>query len=170
MEVFQFSVEPPKVSLWSKYMNKFREFVFVVFTIILLINTAWPSCPPGDLDNNCFVDSGDLRILALNWLQPTSCSDSGCPDLYIDNFVNFLDFSVLAENWNQGSINTAWSFCPPGDLDNNCKVDLVDLRLFTLYWLHSTSCSGSGCPDLYNDNAVDFMDFNILALNWYKHG
>jgi hypothetical protein len=65
----------------------------------------WQHLPPvGDLNQDCVVDFADLEILEYYWLvdctDPNSC---GGADLYPDdaNTVNFLDYSVLAQHWNE---------------------------------------------------------------------
>jgi len=38
--------------------------------------------------------------LAGQWLNDEDCSGNpNCADLYVDNVVNMLDFTLLAENW-----------------------------------------------------------------------
>jgi hypothetical protein len=53
-----------------------------------------------DLDYDCYIGWGDVRVMADNWLQ-TGVNIPG--DFYKDddNTVNFLDFAKFAENWNQ---------------------------------------------------------------------
>jgi len=51
---------------------------------------------PGDFDLDYIVDSNDLRRISEEWLQPAPASDV---DLFKDNFINFRDFAIFAENW-----------------------------------------------------------------------
>jgi len=61
-------------------------------------------CLVGDLDNNCFVNIGDMQIFAQQWLDPSGCQGQGCADFDSENGVKFDDFSVLANSWQYGSI------------------------------------------------------------------
>jgi hypothetical protein len=52
---------------------------------------------------------------------------------------------------------------PPGDLNLDGRVDLLDLQLFTRDWLkHQSGLNG----DLDGNGKVDFNDFGILGENW----
>jgi len=63
--------------------------------------TFTTGCPLGDLDGDCAVDWQDLLIFTKQWLDTGGCSDPNCADLYVDNIVNLLDFSLLAGNWDK---------------------------------------------------------------------
>jgi len=54
--------------------------------------------------------------------------------------------------------------CPVGDLDGSCKVDWVDLRLFSQQWLDNPGGSANfdGIP------GVNMADFSLLAANWLE--
>jgi len=62
---------------------------------------------------------------------------------------------------------SAWAANPTGDLDNNGRVDLKDLLVFTGQWLNTGGCSDSNCADLSGDGDVNMVDFALLAENWY---
>ena len=53
-----------------------------------------------DLDCDCSIGWGDVRVMAENWLQ-TGVNIPG--DFYKDeaDTVNFLDFAKFAESWNR---------------------------------------------------------------------
>ncbi|MHC4791352.1 MAG: dockerin type I domain-containing protein, partial [Planctomycetota bacterium] len=53
----------------------------------------------GDLSGNFEVDGEDLWIVAEQWLNTGGCSEPNCADLYVDGQVDFLDFTILAQNW-----------------------------------------------------------------------
>ncbi len=73
--------------------------VFLVLAYGLCGPLQAERCPVGDLDGDCVVGFGDMRVLADNWL------DSGCaaPDCGVDMDavagVNGGDFAILGENW-----------------------------------------------------------------------
>ena len=55
-------------------------------------------------------------------------------------------------------------FCPVGDLNGDCRVDLQDLQIFAGRWLDDSGCSAN----LNGDAVVNAMDFSLLAENWLK--
>jgi hypothetical protein len=59
---------------------------------------TWPA---GDLSGDLKVDVNDLKLFAEQWLDPSGCSGFGCADLNGVNGVNFSDFSILANHWQQ---------------------------------------------------------------------
>jgi len=54
--------------------------------------------PPADFNQDCYVDSSDLAIIANQWLQTGDLSADIAPDDG-DRIVNWYDLAVLAENW-----------------------------------------------------------------------
>ncbi|MBN1844120.1 MAG: lamin tail domain-containing protein, partial [Sedimentisphaerales bacterium] len=55
--------------------------------------------------------------------------------------------------------------CPVGDLNADCKVDALDLHLFSLQWL-----TASGGPaDFSGDDLVNLDDYRWLADNWLEN-
>jgi hypothetical protein len=52
---------------------------------------------------------------------------------------------------------------PPGDLNLDGRVDLLDLQLFSRDWLKQQSGLNG---DLDGNGKVDFNDFGILGENW----
>jgi glucose/arabinose dehydrogenase len=107
---------------------------------------------PGDLNNDCVVDLFDLNQMSLEWLG------AGPADLDGDAIVDFGDFAILAQDWRVSTARCAANM--PGDLNNDCVVDLFDLNEMFFNWL------GTGPADLNGDGIVDFIDFAILAQNW----
>lgn len=59
--------------------------------------------PAGDLSGNCHVGIEDLAMFVAQWLNSGGCSGIDCADLYVDNFVDYADFSILAGNWGIGT-------------------------------------------------------------------
>ncbi len=56
--------------------------------------------------------------------------------------------------------------CPQGDLDGDCFVGIVDLRLFAAQWLTNPG----GNANLNSSGGVDSADFAIFSENWQKSG
>ena len=56
--------------------------------------------PNADINGDCTVDHGDLRLLASHWLA----SGGAASDLYPDSMINHKDFAVLAEQWLEDSL------------------------------------------------------------------
>ncbi|MBA7663607.1 hypothetical protein ES703_71652 [subsurface metagenome] len=52
------------------------------------------------------------------------------PDLNSDDIVNFVDFAIFAENWQQSGSGL------DGDFDNSGTVDTNDLTTFAFFWLN----------------------------------
>ncbi|MFZ0033713.1 MAG: lamin tail domain-containing protein [Sedimentisphaerales bacterium] len=64
------------------------------------------------------------------------------------------------------SAGLAAADCPVGDLDDNCKVDLEDVRLFAEQWLDNPGTSAN----LDGVAGVNFDDFALLAGSWLQTG
>ncbi len=53
----------------------------------------------GDVTGEGVIDSDDLAELANQWLLPPAIPSADIAPGQGDNFVNFIDFAKLAENW-----------------------------------------------------------------------
>jgi len=62
-----------------------------------------------------------------------------------------------------------YSQCPPGDFNQDCRVDARDLQVLAWRWL-DPHCPGPNCPDLDGADGINFVDFTLLASNWLKEG
>ncbi|OHB50521.1 MAG: hypothetical protein A2Y10_18150 [Planctomycetes bacterium GWF2_41_51] len=86
-------------------MKKLKAFQFVIVYLTILTSTVFS---------------------AVYW----------CPDLTgEDDFVNFADFTKLAENWQQSGSGLN------GDFDGSSTVDINDLATFAGYWLDEIHCA-----------------------------
>jgi len=57
-------------------------------------------CPLGDLTNDCEVDSRDVAVFGLQWLDPQGmCTGSQCANLDGVGGVEATDFVLLAKDW-----------------------------------------------------------------------
>jgi len=56
--------------------------------------------------------------------------------------------------------------CPVGDLDDNCRVNLEDIRIFAEQWLGGESLKAN----FDGSSNVDLPDYAMLAENWLKRG
>src|SRR4030042_1666800 len=75
--------------------------VFLSFVLVLfLVGFAGAQeCPEGDLNEDCKVDSRDLRILAGSWLDMDCLSPDCEADLDGVRGVDMSDFALLAGTW-----------------------------------------------------------------------
>jgi hypothetical protein len=89
------------------------------------------------------------------------------PNLNNDNIVDFYDFALMSENWQQTGAGLA------GDFDDSNTVDIDDLLEFCWYWLSHYSeyqqCQGTGV-DLDSDGIIAFEDLAKFAQNWLVSG
>jgi len=74
---------------------------FLPAVICILAGSAFAgSCPDADLDGDCWVTLTDLKIFTLQWLNPEMCNEEGiCADFVAPVGIDFMDFSVLANDW-----------------------------------------------------------------------
>lgn len=56
----------------------------------------------------------------------------------------------------------------PGDLNNDCTVDIKDFSIFCDQWLASDSTNPI-TSDINGNHQVDFNDFGLLARNWRQN-
>jgi hypothetical protein len=95
----------------------------------------------GDFDGECDVDVDDLVVLCDEWLLGELLWD-----VWGDGFVNFLDWSVLADGW--------------GD-----RYDAFDLAEFAGEWLRRGITVADIAP-YGGDGIVNMADYAVLADNW----
>jgi len=59
---------------------------------------------------------------------------------------------------------------PPGDLNQDCHVDWLDIKDLTSHWAMSNCVSGERCStaDLAQSGNIDFGDFCVLAAFWLE--
>jgi hypothetical protein len=62
--------------------------------------------------------------------------------------------------------SSARAECPIGDLDNNCRVNLEDLRIFAEQWLGGESMEAN----FDGSSNVDMPDYAMLAEDWLERG
>ena len=96
-------------------------------------NATKDSILPGDVDGNGEVNLSDVAIVFNQWLQdPNGLEPSA--DLYVDDFVDMMDYTIVAGDWKekgifQGTQQTA-SYDPEGDLaygtDYYWRIDVDD--------------------------------------------
>jgi len=61
--------------------------------------------PAGDLNKNCSINPQDLMIMTIYWLcEVEQTQEADVADIYRDGFIDFLDFAVLADNWQKDSL------------------------------------------------------------------
>jgi rhodanese-related sulfurtransferase len=140
----------------------------------------WETAGCVDSDGDGFNDDLDNCPNNFNPSQRDSDDDGlgdicdpNCPDLDGLNPVNFIDFSMLAQNWQVTGPNL------PGDLNMDNIVDINDIAILSDYWLSdcceesdvsvvgrlSTGVRGDGL-DRYIDEAIERKRRSII-MNQY---
>lgn len=61
---------------------------------------------------------------------------------------------------------SAGAFCPPGDLNGDCRVDHLDLALLAAQWLSEPN----GIADLNDHAIINAVDLAVLANHWREIG
>ncbi len=83
-------------------MRLIRHKITTVLLVSLLgLTTAQGACPAGDLDGNCYVDLQDMVLLVQQWLDPPGCSGQGCANLDGLHGVDFFDYAIVADSWQE---------------------------------------------------------------------
>jgi lysophospholipase L1-like esterase len=101
------------------------------------------------------ADAIDINLFKLNEA-----------DLNRNGIVDFVDFAVLADQWQLAPGEPSADIIPPvGD----GIVDFEDLYLMAQEWL-VVNLLQQQAADLNNDGVVDFADFAILARQWQASG
>jgi hypothetical protein len=104
--------------------------------------TDWEGTP----DNNV----ADIGFHYFNWYYVNAGDSNGLSaDLNQDGIVNFKDFAILADYWQQSTTAEA-------DLDGSGFVDYLDLVLFAKEWLTETGVYVEG----YSFETHQAVDFN----------
>lgn len=123
---------------------------------------------PEDLNLDCYVDMGDLEVLAGRWLEQN-------PDYKYDLFqdeddiVNLRDFAVLTDAW-QDCTNWQDADCVEvklldTDLNDDGIVDCGDISVLAENWLAEGDCIRA---DLNEDATVNFQDYAIVTGDWSR--
>ncbi|MFC1676848.1 dockerin type I domain-containing protein [Planctomycetota bacterium] len=114
-----------------------------------------------DLNMDCYVDWGDVKVLAENWLNlPVDyVGDANekvfdrC-DLYEDSndIINFLDYGVLINSWLGNSIGQE-STLLEGDLNEDGIVNFVDFAILT---------------SEMDSNVIDYNEVRVITEQWLE--
>ncbi|MCK5174527.1 MAG: DNRLRE domain-containing protein, partial [Planctomycetes bacterium] len=72
-------------------------------------------------------ESGNAPHIVIQYL-------AGQPDIYGDGYINNVDFTVIAANWQDNSCSYP-EWCNAADLNRSGTVDIYDLKTFAQRWL-----------------------------------
>lgn len=116
----------------------------VLLATVSMVAPAIGECPKGDLNEDCTVDFGDVRLLAEQWLYPQGRK----ADLDGLNGVEARDFAMLAETWGQTGIplfineimasNSRTRMDPQGQYDDWIEIYNAGQVGFYLAGMHLT--------------------------------
>lgn len=97
------------------------------------------------------IPSGDTPFDNY-WIQGLSFHHVRSRDYDGDAVVNFVDFALWAEQWQQAIAPEDPNAVPPGDLNADAFVDTADLTLFCEYWLERTDVAAHDDPNALDPN------------------
>ncbi len=128
-------------------------------------------------DDDMGPESGSAYIFkreGATWSQHNKlvASDGTVNDYFGTSVSINEDWTIVgayADDDNGALSGSAYVFkqiCPSADLDGDCRIDLNDVRIFTLYWLHSGCGIFSDCEgtDVDKSGEVNFLDYVALAF------
>lgn len=124
-------------------------------------------CDSGDINCDRTVDYDDLGYVCDEWLME-KCYFDIAPDGG-DGFVDFLDYSVLANSWlretGQSGYNPVCDVSPQG---GDGKIDQQDANVFMDEWLKAGwyYLDADIAPTDEQDGVVNFLDYAILCSQW----
>ncbi|MHC4640246.1 MAG: hypothetical protein ACYS32_01285, partial [Planctomycetota bacterium] len=75
------------------------RWVVLIIAVVLVVEASSAGaqiCPKGDLNEDCKVDSRDLRLFAERWLDPNCLSPACAAELDGVPGVNISDYALLA--------------------------------------------------------------------------
>jgi hypothetical protein len=116
--------------------------------------------------------------------QPASATTAPVPDINQNNFVNMVDFAILAKHWlDANCLDNLW--CGGADLDMSGDVSTPDVELFTQDWLksydlghfytwattppmgwNSYDCYGYCVREYQVKENADFMNAHLKQYGW----
>ncbi|NIN36199.1 MAG: hypothetical protein GTO60_14315, partial [Gammaproteobacteria bacterium] len=68
-------------------------------------------------------------------------------------------------------IGSTHAGCPAGDLNGDCRVDFLDLQVFTGQWLEpSASGVETNYADLDGADGVNMSDLALFVQSWHQTG
>ena len=158
--------DPPSV---PSEPNPANEAIGVVPNIIL----TWTQQTSGSCltthDVYFGVSSESLELIYSGLELPRCDPSAGYSDTI--NCATTYYWQVISTNCCDITSGPVWSFTTKaitGDLDNDCSVDMIDLRVFTSHWGDSGCNDPNWCGDcdLDHNSQVDMTDFATIAANW----
>jgi hypothetical protein len=77
-----------------------------------------------------------------------------------------MKMSLLALILTLSLVGSVYAKCPVGDLNRDCRVDLLDMQVLAEQWLEAPEKPA----DLNGDDIVNIRDFALMAMNWKQAG
>ena len=74
------------------------------------------------------------------------------------------DFVAIAAGWRHSLAIKGCRYALAGDINDDCRVDLEDVRLMAEDWLQSGSLADIYPPE--KDDIVNLWDFAMMAASW----
>jgi len=135
---------------------------------------------PGSSDGifEYWIDGNqEARKTGMNWRG--TWTGYGINDINLENYWNAGSPVVQERYWDNYVVSTQRIGCGnatglsppsqrPGDLNDDGKVDFLDLLIVITDFRHTTTSIANTRADINNDGTVNLFDFVLLARNWGK--
>ena len=143
--------QDPNASCYQVYLGTDRDPV----------DQAYVSFLPGDLNQDTTVDLDDLTILAAQWISDALPISGPIADTNGDRRVNFTDFAVIAEHFNQSTV-------PPSTWQGTVYQPRLSVHLPAMnqdyYWRVDCSVNGQMQKgETLQFRCEDYLDYKIAT-------
>jgi endo-1,4-beta-xylanase len=172
MHIFNLNQYPGKQSILNN-MSRFGQLGLEVYVTEadVVINADQTGLTEEKLSEQATI----YREILEACLESPYCNDFalwGITDRYswIINHTGHDDWPLLLDENFQPK--PAWcaimeELIGAGDLNADCRVNILDVAIFSSQWLDIGDCSANGdCADLNADNQINFQDFSVIGQNY----
>lgn len=122
-----------------------------------------------DLNRDCYVNFGDLKIMVKNWLRDDLIPADDYLDLDPDGYIDLFDFVILANEWMQCT-DSQWGDCVEVPLDLTADINMDGIVNFIDYGILSANrpVPTDEKADIDESGTVDYNDIKMMNFQWLQ--